>query len=132
MPGLFKIASWKLLYRMSEHGVSMNTFYTKLGKESTSLVIMEDEHGFKFGAMVHENWQNRDDFYGNCETMVFGFGNGQKVKHWEATGKNDMYQYSDFKCIGFGGGFEDGRFALYLGDSMYRGNSIKTECFNNE
>lgn len=33
MPGLVKIAQWKLLYRMSEHGVSMNTFYKLLQGE---------------------------------------------------------------------------------------------------
>ena len=132
MPGLYKIAHWKLLYRMSLHGVSMNTFYNKVSGEGASLVIMEDERGYKFGCMVHENWERSNNFYGSSETMVYTFKDGLSVKYWEATGRNDMFQFSDYKCIGFGGGSDAGRFALYLGDNLYRGNSIKTECFNNE
>lgn len=132
MPGLYKIARWNLLYRMSEHGVSMNTFYSRLGSCPASIVIMEDENKHKFGAMVHDCWDRDNSFYGTSETFVFTFRDGNSVQFWEATGKNDMYQFSDSKCIGFGGGSDAGRFALYLGDNMYRGNSSSTECFNNE
>jgi hypothetical protein len=132
MPGLYKIAQWNLLYRMSEHGVSMNTFYKRVGGASASLVIMEDQYHHKFGAMVHENWEQNTRFYGTSETFVFTFRNTDQIQHWDATGKNEMYQFSDYKCIGFGGGTDHGRFALYLGDNMYRGNSITTECFNND
>lgn len=54
------------------------------------------------------------------------------MQHWDATGANDMFQFSDSKCFGVGGGAQKGRFALYLGDNMYRGNSSRTECFNND
>jgi hypothetical protein len=132
MPGLYKIAQWKLLYRMSEHGVSMNTFYKLVGGAPATLVIVEDENHHKFGAMVHENWEQRTKFYGSSETFLFTFRDTDNITHWEATGKNEMYQYSDHKCIGFGGGTDSGRFALYLGDNMYRGNSSRTACFEND
>ena len=76
MPGLYKIARWNLLYRISEHGVSLNTFYERLGGAPASLVIMEDENGHKFGAMVHENWERGNHFYGSAETFVFTFRDG--------------------------------------------------------
>ena len=110
----------------------MNTFYQRLSSATASLVIIEDENGYKFGAMVHENWDRGTQFYGSAETFVFTFKDGDQVEHWEATGKNDMFQFSDWKCIGFGGGSDQGRFALYLGDNMYRGNSSRTECFDNQ
>jgi hypothetical protein len=91
MPGLYKIASWNLLYRMSEHGVSLNTFYKRLGTASASLIIMEDEHKFKFGTMVHECWERSNRFYGTSETFVFTFKSGDVIQSWEATGKNDMF-----------------------------------------
>jgi len=76
MPGLYKIASWKLLYRMSEHGVSMETFYQRLGRTPTTLIIMEDENHHKFGAMVHCDWERNTRFYGSSETFVFTFKAG--------------------------------------------------------
>jgi hypothetical protein len=91
MPGLYKIARWKLLYRMSLHGVSMNTFFTRLSGEPATLVLLEDENGWKFGAMAHADWEKRTQFYGSSETFVFTFRNGETVQYWEATGKNDMY-----------------------------------------
>lgn len=91
LPGLYKLAQWKLLYRMSEHGVSMNTFYTKLSSEPASLVIMEDEQGYKFGAMAHEPWERGSSFYGTSESFVFTFKNGLEISYWEATGQSDLF-----------------------------------------
>jgi hypothetical protein len=91
MPGLYKIARWNLLYRISLHGVSMNTFYQRLAGASASLVIIEDEHGHKFGAMAHENWDRGNSFYGSSQTFVFTFHDGDQIQTWEATGKNEMY-----------------------------------------
>lgn len=31
-----------------------------------------------------------------------------------------------------GGGVQEGRFALYIGDDLYRGSSHKTACFDNK
>ena len=76
MPGLYKIARWNLLYRISLHGVSMNTFYERLSGATASLVIMEDQHKFKFGVMVHENWERSNSFYGSSETFLFTFRGG--------------------------------------------------------
>jgi hypothetical protein len=42
-----------------------------------------------------------------------------------------MYQYLDPVCLGVGGDRQQ-RFALYLGDSFYRGSSNPAECYGNE
>ena len=51
---------------------------------------------------------------------------------WNATGDNEMYQFCDRTGFGLGGGIHGGRFALYLGNDLWRGSSMTTECFNNE
>jgi len=38
-----------LVYRISDHGISMNTFLTKCKGEDITLIIMEDKDGYKFG-----------------------------------------------------------------------------------
>ena len=41
---------------MSEHGVSMITFLNKIIGQEETLLICEDEDGFKFGAVCFEEW----------------------------------------------------------------------------
>ena len=57
----------------------MNTFYEKTSGAPASLLILEDEHGHKFGGMVHEPWEENNSFYGTGETFVFTFKNGDEI-----------------------------------------------------
>jgi hypothetical protein len=56
LPSFNKQLSWKLLYRLSDHGVSMNTMMNRLNNEQETLLIYEDEVGYKFGSFCTENW----------------------------------------------------------------------------
>ena len=49
--GMQRNMRWKLLYRLSEHGVSVNTFIQRLSGEETTLLIVEDQYGHKFGGL---------------------------------------------------------------------------------
>ena len=40
---------WVLLYRLSEHGVSMNTFLKRCKMYDDTLMIVVDSKGHKFG-----------------------------------------------------------------------------------
>ena len=82
---------WILLYRLSEHGVSLNTFLKRLTGYETTLIVMEDKVGWKFGALAFEEWQSRKEFYGTGESFVFTFEKGDEVQMWPATGENSMY-----------------------------------------
>ena len=69
----------------------MNTFFKRTSGEETTLVLMEDAIGYKFGAMVHEQWESNSSFYGTGETLVFTFEKQDEIKLWECTGDNSMY-----------------------------------------
>ena len=129
---LYQNLRWKLLYRLNEHGTSMNTFLEKLSCQDTTLVIIEDKHGWKFGGFCHEEWTVSKQFYGTGENFVFTFKAGDDIDVSYATGENFMFQYCDRQIFGLGGGVVGGRFACYLGHDFLRGSSAKTECFNNE
>ena len=44
-------SQWRLLYRMSDHGISMITLMEKIKKEETTLILCADEQGCKFGSL---------------------------------------------------------------------------------
>lgn len=132
LPVFNKQLNWKLLYRLSDHGISMNTMMSRLSNEQETLMIFEDEVGFKFGSFCTEAWHFQKDFYGNGENFVFTFKDGQQCEEYKSKYKNDFYQFSDSSCIGMGSGSGESRFAIYLGSDLYRGSSSKTECFDNE
>ena len=123
---------WVLLYRLSEHGVSLHTFIKRLSMYDNTLLVMEDKQGWKFGGLASEEWAKGKDFYGTGDSFVFTFKKGDQIELWQSTGQNSMYQYCDKGGFGMGGGFLGGRFALYVGDDFWRGSSTKTECFDNE
>ena len=64
---------WTLLYRLSDHGVSMNTFIQRLSGMENTLMIVEDKSGYKFGGFCTEEWFFSNSFYGTGENFVFTF-----------------------------------------------------------
>eukprot|EP00354_Favella_ehrenbergii_P008713 CAMPEP_0170452054 /NCGR_PEP_ID=MMETSP0123-20130129/1087_1 /TAXON_ID=182087 /ORGANISM="Favella ehrenbergii, Strain Fehren 1" /LENGTH=84 /DNA_ID=CAMNT_0010713945 /DNA_START=1595 /DNA_END=1849 /DNA_ORIENTATION=+ len=82
---------WTLLYRLSDHGVSMNTFTNKLQGFETTLIIIQDSKRYKFGGFCTEEWVFNSGFYGTGENFVFTFGKGDKCEMWDASGDNSMY-----------------------------------------
>ena len=95
-------------------------------------MIMEDRNKFKFGGFCTEEWFFSSQFYGTGDNFMFTFKNTDQCEHWYVSGENSLYQFCDRTGFGLGGGTSGGRFALYLGNDLLRGSSIKTECFNND
>lgn len=93
--GMYRNMKWVLLYRLSEHGVSMNTFLQRLADEEITLIIIKDSKNHKFGGFCNESWYTAQQFYGTGENFVFTFHNGDNCEIWEASGDNSMYQYCD-------------------------------------
>jgi hypothetical protein len=95
-------------------------------------MIIEDNKKFKFGGFCAEEWNQAGRFCGTGDNYVFTFKNTDNCELWDATGENSMFQFCDRSGFGLGGGIHGGRFSLYLGDDLWRGSSVNTECFNNE
>lgn len=129
---LHRNLQWVLLYRLSEHGVSMTTFLERTKNMDTTLLIIEDSKGWKFGGLCHEEWQANQRMHGTGDNFVFTFKDGDSCDIFTATGDNEMYQFCDRKFLALGGGSDEGRFALYLGDDFLRGATCSTTCFENE
>lgn len=59
--------SWEKVFDMDVNGCSLITFFSKCKEASTSVLLVEDLDGYKFGAFCLEAWQNKPGFYGTAE-----------------------------------------------------------------
>jgi L-amino acid N-acyltransferase YncA len=57
----------------------MVTFMDKIRRCETTLVVIKDEQGHKFGAMCFEDWMPRKGFYGTGESFVYTFKDTDEV-----------------------------------------------------
>ncbi len=55
---MYQRHSWNLIYRMSDHGTSQITFMKKVKSAMTTVMVIEDEKGFKFGAFCLDEWRH--------------------------------------------------------------------------
>jgi len=70
---MYRNMTWKCLYRLSDDGVSMNTFIKRLTGSEATLLILEDKHKYKFGGFCTEEWYFSSQFYGTGDNFVFTF-----------------------------------------------------------
>ena len=59
--------------------------------EDITIMIIEDNKGFKFGGMCFESWSHGKQFYGTGDTFVYTFKDKDEVKTFKSTGNNYMY-----------------------------------------
>ena len=70
---MYRNMKWCLLYRLSDHGVSMQTFIKRLQGSDATLIIIEDKNKWKFGGFQTEEWLFSQQFVGTGENFVFTF-----------------------------------------------------------
>ncbi|KAJ7630111.1 TLD-domain-containing protein [Mycena polygramma] len=142
LPALLRLPrQWTLFYSLDQHGISLNTLYSRCAPPSSSrtphakgaLVVMQDAAGVLFGAWVADGLRRstRGAYYGGGESFLWRYlpKSGQfDVYKW--TGKNDYVALCEENFISFGGG--DGHYGLYLDDSLFDGSSARCPTFNNE
>lgn len=42
MPDRYGMEKWEMVYSTTRHGISINTFYTKVAKRAPTLIVVED------------------------------------------------------------------------------------------
>ncbi|KIM74762.1 hypothetical protein PILCRDRAFT_14200 [Piloderma croceum F 1598] len=136
LPALARLPrTWSLLYSLDQHGISLNTLYTRCEPQAPtssqpkgSLVVMKDSGDAIFGAWLGEGL--REDL---LSVWVFRFlwryVEG-KLDVYKWTGKNDYVALCEPEYLSFGGG--DGRYGLYLDDTLLDGSSARCPTFENE
>ncbi|CDS09341.1 hypothetical protein LRAMOSA10701 [Lichtheimia ramosa] len=134
LPRRYRLSStWSLIYSLDQHGASMSTLY-RLAKRNRGpcVLAIKDDNDSIFGAFLNESIKgNKNSYYGNGECFLWKFcraTNTLKVFPW--TGKNEYMILSETDFIAIGGG--DGKFGLWIKDSLYEGYSEQCPTFDNE
>ncbi|KAF8991218.1 TLDc domain-containing protein [Cyathus striatus] len=136
LPALARLPrTWTLLYSLDQHGISINTLYTRCEAHLSNpkivskgaLVVIQDS-GVKL---------SRGAYYGGGESFLWRADKdrdkgraGKGVKVWKWTGRNDYVALCEGDYLSFGGG--DGHYGLYLDSSLFDGSSAPCPTFANE
>ncbi|KAK0469131.1 TLD-domain-containing protein [Desarmillaria tabescens] len=118
LPALSRLPrSWSLLYSLDQHGISLNTLYTRCEqpKPCGALVVFKDEGETIFGAFVSDGIRQSR-------------GRGHYVFKW--TGRNGYVALCEPGYMSFGGG--DGSYGLYIDANLLEGSSAPCPTFANE
>ncbi|CAL1697514.1 unnamed protein product [Somion occarium] len=124
--------SWTLLYSLDQHGISLHTLYSRCdGFLGSTLVIMKDSNDTMFGAWLGEGVHpSKGSYYGSGESFLWKMGPDNRVRVFKWTGKNDYIALCEPDYISFGGG--DGRYGLYLDETLLDGSSAPCPTFDND
>ncbi|KAK6347023.1 oxidation resistance protein 1 [Orbilia brochopaga] len=157
-PRLQLHGTWTLMYSLDQHGVSLSTLYSRLGKGAFVFVVKDTSDGV-FGAFTNESIHpSSGRYYGTGECFLWKAStlpsanspatsqlslssqsavdvNGKptdniRFKAFPYSGVNDYMILCDQHFISFGGG--DGHYGLWVDDSFDIGVSSMCPTFGNE
>ncbi|CAG0899990.1 unnamed protein product [Cyprideis torosa] len=121
---------WKMAFNTDRDGFSLAEMYRRMTDvHSMVLIIIEDMFFQKFGAILTDKPEVKDQYYGRGESFLFTFRAGD-FKTFKWIGENEFFIrcYEDSVTIGAG----DGHFGLTLDGDLNRGTSEKCLTFSNE
>ena len=78
LPSHASICNWKRLYKLNEDGKSYIKFYENTKGYDTTVLLIQDQNKYVFGAFVTEEWKLSSGFYGNGAEMLFTFKNTER------------------------------------------------------
>jgi len=93
------------------------------------MVVIKDSGDTLFGVWLGENVHpSKGAYYGSGESFLWKFKDTLHVYKW--TGRNDYVALCELDYLSFGGG--DGKYGLYLDDTLLDGSSAWCPTFANE
>ena len=131
LPLYLQSSDWQRLYRMDQDGCSFITFLKNTREYPTTVLVVKDQAGWVFGALITEPWKLSHGFYGSGENILFSFEDQDDPLIYKWLGEGEQHQYASERALGLGGS-DEGRFALYLANDFASGSSFRSEMFNNE
>ncbi|KAG1457364.1 hypothetical protein G6F46_008044 [Rhizopus delemar] len=143
IPRRYRVASsWKLLYSLDQHGVSLFSLYSSTKDyEGPCIMIIKDADKQIYGAYLSSTLKCQNNmYYGTGECFLWKLTSEKdykkeehalpKIKVFPWTGKNDYMILCNTDFIAIGGG--DGKFGLWLNSDLEKGYSTNCPTFDNE
>ena len=125
LPFREKQVPWHLIYSMREHGVSLDTLYSKCENRKPLVMIIQASDKTRFGAYLSQGLFKSKSFFGSAESFVFTFHPLLTV--YKSSGKNQYFATASDHDISIGNS-EIGA-AIYLGDQMEKGFSDPCDTY---
>jgi len=128
LPQVYQANDWRLLFRMSRDGANMTSLLHRCREKKQSLLIVKDNKGAIFGALVTSPLKAANDkYFGSGTNCVFSFKSGT-LEWFPSSHKNTYFlNISPTKALGIGGG---GAFALKVDEDLNNGSSGPCETFS--
>ena len=73
LPEFVSFFDWRRLYKMDIDGKSYIKFFEVTRGYENTIIVVQDEFGFVFGAYTTESWKKSYKFYGNGAERLFTF-----------------------------------------------------------
>ena len=113
LPSAQQCYDWKLIYRMSRDGADVHTMLhmAKMSNSAATILVLLDEFGTTFGAMITERWRDEgQQYFGSpASVAVWSFASGV-IQLYPASLKNSCYIMLNSSTLALGGG----NAAIYL------------------
>ncbi|KAJ2779252.1 oxidation resistance protein 1 [Coemansia javaensis] len=129
--------SWRLVYSMDQHGISMNTMLAQCADEKALILAIKDTNNRVFGAFVDEALRLSPTFYGQGTSFLWkAFRSSPQARRKDAvrcfkyTGQNEYFILCDPDFVAIGGG--RGKFGLWFKGDFLHGSSACCPTFNNQ
>lgn len=108
LPDFLRIRSPELIFRATEHGYNIHTFYSRCEEYAESyyfcLILIRTTEGQICGCLIDEMpvSTSQNKFQGSFESFVFSLD--PEVKSFKSTGNNDYQMLADLNYIAIGMG----------------------------
>ena len=89
LPTYYRQNEWLRLFNMDVDGCSLITFFQNCREYDTTILVIEDTNGWKFGGFCVETWKPAFRFFGNGQTLLFSFEGTQEpaIYQWQGQGE---------------------------------------------
>nr|CDS17713.1 nucleolar protein c7c [Echinococcus granulosus] len=116
------------IFSTAKDGFSLNTLYRKTKcVQDVNLLLILDQQGVAFGALLSEKMHCSQRFYGTGESCVFHWKDGFKCYNW--TKKNYFFMQGSHDSFLIGA--KSGHSAIWFDGDLKYGRSEATDTFDN-
>ena len=140
LPKTISFCRWRRLYGLGRDGDSFAACLRLIEQAPRTLMVVRTTRGAVFGGYADSPWRGPQEhagsrFYGSAQACLFKVIPGtEKVKVFKWTGANRYIQLCDIssKMLAFGGGGDEGAFALCVQEDFQFGSTGRCDTFDNE
>ena len=125
IPARFRNGSWRLLFCLSKHGCSYQTFFSRTEKKSPVILAILTDSGERLGCYTSSAFACSRRHYGSGETFVFKLQPQLQVFRWSQA--NEFFTCSTSNEIAIGGG---GSSAIWIDGNLLNAYSESCSTFN--